>query len=83
MRRVPTNSFYTSQRSLLRSAFSFKGREENVSAFEKAFADYIAGVSVGPTTGRSERRSLAIVQAGYESAQTGKPINLRERFGDI
>ena len=49
----------------------------------EAFADYIDGISTGPTTGRSERRSLAIVQAGYESAQSGKPINLKERFGEI
>jgi predicted dehydrogenase len=49
----------------------------------EAFADYVAGVSVGPTTGRSERRSLAVVQAGYESSETGQPVNLRARFGDI
>jgi predicted dehydrogenase len=49
----------------------------------EAFADYVAGISVGPTTASSERRSLAIVQAGYESAQSGQPINLKERFGDI
>ena len=49
----------------------------------EAFADFVAGVSVGPTTGVSERRSLAIVQAGYESAASGKPVHLRERFGDI
>jgi predicted dehydrogenase len=49
----------------------------------EAFADYIAGDAIGPTTGYSERRSLAIVQAGYESAQSGQPINLKERFGDI
>ena len=49
----------------------------------EAFADYVAGVSVGPTTGESERRSLAIVQAGYESAQTGRPIHLKERFGSL
>jgi predicted dehydrogenase len=47
------------------------------------FAAYAAGVSEGPTTGRSERRSLAIVQAGYESARTGQPVVLRERFGDL
>ncbi|MEM8533310.1 MAG: Gfo/Idh/MocA family oxidoreductase [Chloroflexota bacterium] len=46
-----------------------------------AFADYVAGRSVGPTTGESERRSLAVVQAGYESARTGQPVVLRERFG--
>ena len=43
----------------------------------EAFADYVAGTAVGPTTAESERRSLAIVQAGYESAQTGMPVNLR------
>ena len=49
----------------------------------EAFADYVADRSVGPTTGKSERRSLAVVQAGYESAQTGKPINLATRFGEL
>lgn len=36
-----------------------------------------------PAEGRNERRSLAIVQAGYESAQSGEIINLRERFGEL
>jgi predicted dehydrogenase len=49
----------------------------------EAFADYVAGQSVGPTTGKSERRSLAIVQAGYESARSGQPVNLEERFGEL
>ncbi len=49
----------------------------------EAFVDYVAGTAVGPTTAESERRSLAIVQAGYESAQSGQPINLKERFGDL
>jgi predicted dehydrogenase len=49
----------------------------------EAFVDNITGVSVGPTTARSERRSLAIVQGGYESAQTGRPINLKDRFGEL
>jgi predicted dehydrogenase len=49
----------------------------------EAFADYVAGDSEGPTTGYSERRSLAIVQAGYESARTGKPVRLEERFGKL
>lgn len=48
-----------------------------------AFADYVAGVAVGPTTGVSERRSLAIVQAGYESARHGQPVNLTARFGAL
>ena len=49
----------------------------------EAFADYVAGISVGPTTAESERRSLAIIQAGYESAEIGRPIHLRERFGEL
>jgi predicted dehydrogenase len=49
----------------------------------EAFADYVDGVSVGPTTGESERRSLAIVQAGYESAKSGEPVKLQERFGEL
>ena len=47
----------------------------------EAFADYVAGISVGPTTAESERRSLAIVQAGYESAQSGRPVDVKKRFG--
>ncbi|MEO2005913.1 MAG: Gfo/Idh/MocA family oxidoreductase [Candidatus Poribacteria bacterium] len=49
----------------------------------QAFADYVTGAAVGPTTGYSERRTLAIVQAGYESAGAGAPVNLDERFGAI
>ncbi len=49
----------------------------------EAFADYVAGIAEGPTTGRSERRTLAIVQAGYESARTGEPVNLKTRFGEL
>ena len=49
----------------------------------EAFTDYVAGISIGPTTGESERRSLAIVQAGYESAKSGEPINLKQRFGEL
>ncbi len=49
----------------------------------EAFADYVTGVAVGPTTGESERRSLAVVQAGYESVQSGQPVNLQERFGAL
>jgi predicted dehydrogenase len=49
----------------------------------EAFADYVAGACVGPTTGTSERRSLAAVQAGYESARSGQPVILEERFGAL
>lgn len=45
-----------------------------------AFADYVAG-GYGPTDAASERRSLAVVQAGYESAMSGQTVVLRERFG--
>jgi UDP-N-acetyl-2-amino-2-deoxyglucuronate dehydrogenase len=48
----------------------------------EAFADYITSGVEGPTSGRSERCSLAIVQAGYESAATGIPVDLATRFGD-
>jgi UDP-N-acetyl-2-amino-2-deoxyglucuronate dehydrogenase len=49
----------------------------------EAFADYVSGVAVGPTTAESERRSLAVVQAGYESIESGVPVDLRKRFGDL
>ncbi|NGX54128.1 MAG: DNA-directed RNA polymerase subunit beta', partial [Chlamydiae bacterium] len=55
---------------------------EELSAFAQeleAFADCVAGIAEGPTTGRSERRSLAVVQAGYESAASGQPVDIRER----
>jgi len=48
-----------------------------------AFADYIEDDNVGPTTGASERRTLSIVQAGYESIENGKPIDLDQRFGAL
>jgi predicted dehydrogenase len=47
----------------------------------EAFADHVAERRDGPTTGRSERRSLAIIQAGYESAASGLPVDLAQRFG--
>ena len=61
-------------------------RDEPLSAFAlefRAFADCVLKGVEGPTTGRSERRSLAVVQAGYESAATGRPVNIRHRFGDL
>ncbi len=48
----------------------------------EAFADYVLEGVPGPTDGYSERRSLAVVQAGYESVQSGQPVNLQARFGD-
>ena len=58
----------------------------DLSAFAREiedFADYVLEGIEGPTSGRSERRSLAIVQAGYESAKSGEVVNLRERFGTL
>ena len=49
----------------------------------EAFADYVTAGINGPTSAAGERRSLAIVQAGYESIQSGQPINLQERFGPL
>jgi predicted dehydrogenase len=49
----------------------------------EAFADLIAGTAVGPTTAESERRSLAVVQAAYESIESGNPVRLHDRFGDL
>ena len=68
------------------SGVTFKYPEASLSTYAQemeAFADTVAGVAVGPTTGRSERRSLAIVQAGYESAASGEPVNLKARFGPL
>jgi len=48
-----------------------------------AFADYVTDGQAGPTDAVSERRSLAIIQAGYESAKHGRPVNLQERFGGL
>ena len=47
----------------------------------EAFADTVSGAAVGPTTARSERRSLAVVEAGYLSAASGEPVDLAARFG--
>jgi len=49
----------------------------------EAFADLISGTALGPTTAESERRSLAVVQAGYESIESGNPVSIRERFGEL
>ncbi len=49
----------------------------------EAFADYVAGIATGPTTAASERRSLAVVEAGYLSARRGLPVNLKDHFGDL
>jgi predicted dehydrogenase len=49
----------------------------------QAFVDAIAGTPTGPTTASSERRTLAVIEAGYESARTRTPIDLNERYPAI
>jgi predicted dehydrogenase len=48
-----------------------------------AFAASAASGEEGLTSGRSERRTLAIVQAGYESIAAGAPVDLCRRFGPL
>ncbi len=48
-----------------------------------AFARAVRGIEPGSTDGRSERRSLAIIEAGLESARTGRPVDLVERFPEL
>jgi predicted dehydrogenase len=49
----------------------------------EAFAAYVAGLATGPTTAVSERRSLAVVEAGYASVHSGRPVYLQEYFGEL
>ena len=49
-----------------------------------AFVDYVLSAGVeGPTSGVGERRSLAVVQAGYESVASGRAVDLEQRFGGL
>ncbi len=47
----------------------------------RAFVNYVHGDESVATTGLSERKTLAVIQAGAESAVTGQAINIEERFG--
>ena len=49
----------------------------------EAFADAVTGDSWGPTTAESERRSLAVVLAGYDSAEREERVRLSEAYGNI
>ncbi|MFW5737857.1 MAG: Gfo/Idh/MocA family protein [Spirochaetota bacterium] len=42
----------------------------------EAFADYVETGRAGPTTGAGERQSLAVVEAGYESARSGRSVEV-------
>jgi predicted dehydrogenase len=48
-----------------------------------AFAETVRGGMPGHTTGRGERRTLAVIEAGYESARTRQPVDVRERYPHI
>jgi predicted dehydrogenase len=48
-----------------------------------AFVAYVREGLAGPTTAESERKSLAVVQAGYESAASGQVVNIENRFGPL
>lgn len=49
----------------------------------QTFANHIEGDDSAPTTGYSERKTLAVVQAGAESAVSGNAIDIQERFGSL
>ncbi len=49
----------------------------------EAFAANVRGLRDGPTTGRSELWTMAVLEAGVESGQTRRPIDLRDRFPEI
>jgi predicted dehydrogenase len=49
----------------------------------RAFAEALGRDGRGLTDGASERRSLAVVEAGRESARTGQPVRLRSRFPEL
>lgn len=60
--------------------------ESSLSSYARefqAFADYVGGDDSVVTTGISERKTLAIIQAGAESVDTGQAVELAERFGDL
>lgn len=73
MRRVPTNSFYTGQWGLLRSALSLGG-EKDISAFEEAFADYI-GVKRAFLVG-SGTSALFIILKALKKLHRGREVVL-------
>jgi predicted dehydrogenase len=56
------------------------------SEYAQEMAAFVAAVQSGQeglTSGRSERRTLAIIQAGYESIASGLAVDLQTRFGAL
>jgi predicted dehydrogenase len=49
----------------------------------QAFAHTIRGATEGPTTGRVELGTMAVLEAGLESSRSGLPVVLRDRFREI
>jgi len=51
-------------------------------AFVRQMREFLTAVAEGgepPTSGRSERRSLRAILAGYESIRTGRPVDVQAR----
>jgi predicted dehydrogenase len=49
----------------------------------EAFARTVRGEVVGPTTGRGELRTMAILEAGVDSVRAAAPVRLAERFPEV
>lgn len=49
----------------------------------RAFAELIRGTGEGPTTAASELKTLAVVQAGYESAAGAGVVDMAVRYPDL
>lgn len=64
-----------------RTTHTVKGDRWSSYALElAAFAREIRGGGPAPTSGASEIRTLAVIEAGLESMQTGEPVDLAARF---
>lgn len=64
--------------------YSYPRQDRSSYALElEAFADHVSGRRAGPTTGESERRSLAVIEAGAESAHRGLPVDIRSRYPEL
>ena len=46
----------------------------------QVFVDYIGGDESAPMIGYSERKTLAVIQAGAESSDSGEAIDIKECF---
>ena len=46
----------------------------------QVFVDYLGGDESAPMIGYSERKTLAVIQAGAESSDSGEGIDIKECF---